>query len=212
MTTRVPTPVLTGASIMMAPLRASDRPRVESILRATGVFRDDEVEVALELFDEGLGVRRGGPPTGNLTPPAAAGVTGASHDASLSRAEAAGPTLPPPDYLFVGAFASPDRTLVGYACYGATPATDRTYDLYWIAVDPAVQGTGAGTFLITEVERRLESAGARLLVIETSSRAEYEPTRRFYLARGYTEAARVGEFYAPGDDRVIYTKRLGPRA
>jgi GNAT superfamily N-acetyltransferase len=159
--------------------------------------------------------------------PLADGVTTTSRDASRSRgAESAivaavaapaalpaamGTTLPQPDYLFVGAFAPPDRTLVGYACYGATPATDRTYDLYWIAVDPAVQGTGAGTHLIAEVERRLEDAGARMLVIETSSRAEYEPTRRFYLARGYTEAARVGEFYAPGDDRVIYTKRLGPR-
>ena len=200
---------------MVAPLRASDRQRVETILRATGVFREDEVEVALELFDEGLGVprQRGGPPTGDLLPPAAVAVTAATHVAADSRGGGDGtPTLPPPDYLFVGAFASPDRTLVGYACYGATPATDRTYDLYWIAVDPAVQGTGAGTHLLTEIERRLESAGARLIVIETSSRAEYAPTRRFYLARGYTEAARVGEFYAPGDDRVIYTKRLGPRA
>jgi ribosomal protein S18 acetylase RimI-like enzyme len=200
----------------VAPLRASDRPRVETILRATGVFRDDEVEVALELFDEGLGVPRGGPPTGEIPPTRAAAVTATPHVGADSRGVAnagdASSTLPPPDYLFVGAFAQPDRTLVGYACYGATPATDRTYDLYWIAVDPAVQGTGAGTHLLTEIERRLEREDARLIVIETSSRAEYEATRRFYLARGYTEAARVGEFYAPGDDRVIYTKRLGARA
>ncbi|HET7457347.1 MAG TPA: GNAT family N-acetyltransferase [Gemmatimonadaceae bacterium] len=193
-TTRVPTPVLSGAPLLMAPLRAGDRPRVEAILRATSVFREDEVEVALELFDEAFGVRRAASPP--PPPPVSSSPT---------------TTLPAPDYLFVGAFA-PDRSLVGYACYGPTPSTDRTYDLYWIAVDPGSQGTGAGTRLIAEVERRLEQAGARLLVIETSSRPEYEPTRHFYVARGYSEAARVGEFYAPGDDRVIYTKRLGPRA
>ena len=198
MTTRVPTPVLSGAPVLMAPLRAADRPRVEAILRATSVFRDEEVEVALELFDEAFGTRR--EPVAANTAPAA--TTPVPADA----------TLAPPDYLFVGAFGSTSRSLLGYACYGPTPATDRTYDLYWIAVDPGVQGTGTGTRLIAEVERRLEHDGARLLVIETSSRPEYEPTRHFYTSRGYTEAARVGEFYAPGDDRVIYTKRLGPRA
>ena len=117
------------------------------------------------------------------------------------------PRPTPDDYTFVGAFTAAG-VLVGYACYGPTPATDRTYDLYWIAVDPAAQGSGGGTLLLDEVERRLRDARGRLIVVETSSRAEYDATRRFYTARGYDEAARVGHFYAPGDDRVIYTKRL----
>jgi GNAT superfamily N-acetyltransferase len=75
-------------------------------------------------------------------------------------------------------------------------------------VDPAAQGSGTGTRLITEVERRVAALNARLLIIETSSRPEYEATRRFYVARAYDEAARVGSFYAPGEDRVIYTKRV----
>ena len=117
------------------------------------------------------------------------------------------PPAPLADYEFIGAFTD-DDALVGYACYGPTPATDRTYDLYWIAVDPAAQGSGGGTLLLDEVERRLREARGRMLVVETSSRAEYDATRGFYTARGYREAARVGHFYAPGDDRVIYTKRL----
>jgi ribosomal protein S18 acetylase RimI-like enzyme len=112
-----------------------------------------------------------------------------------------------PDYSFVGVFTD-DGHLLGYACYGPTPDTDRTYDLYWIAVDPTVHGSGAGTRLLAEVERRLREARGRMLVVETSSRDEYDATRGFYTARGYQEAARVGHFYAPGDDRVIYTKRL----
>jgi ribosomal protein S18 acetylase RimI-like enzyme len=179
-----------GRTLRVAPLAAADRARVEEILRATAVFRDDEVEVALELFDVsyGAGNRESGVGSSGASPPDS--------------------PLPAPDYEFVGAFTQSDL-LVGYACYGPTPATDRTYDLYWIAVDPAAQGSGAGTRLLAEVERRLRDARGRLLVVETSSRVEYDATRGFYTARGYEEAARVGHFYAPGDDRVIYTKRLG---
>ena len=49
---------------------------------------------------------------------------------------------------------------------------------------------------------------ARMVVVETSSRSEYDGTRRFYARHGYAEVARMREFYAPADDRVIYTKRL----
>ena len=156
-------------------LRPADRSRVASILDATGVFRSEEIDVALELFDESF-------PRDNSVPA----------DSS---------------YSFVGAFAADDE-LVGYACYGPTPDTDRTFDLYWIAVDPTAQGTGGGTRLLSEVEQRLEERNARMLVVETSSRLEYAPTRAFYEKRGYAEAARMREFYAPGDDRVIFTKRF----
>jgi len=44
--------------------------------------------------------------------------------------------------------------------------------------------------------------------VETSSRSDYVPTRAFYEARGYTRAATIPAYYAPGDDLVIYTKDL----
>jgi ribosomal protein S18 acetylase RimI-like enzyme len=111
------------------------------------------------------------------------------------------------DYEFIGAFDA-DR-LLGYACFGATPSTDRTYDLYWIVVHPDAQRSGVGATLMAEVERQLEQRRARLLVVETSSRDDYAATRRFYRKRGYDEAARLHDFYAPGDDRVVLSKRLG---
>ena len=92
----------------------------------------------------------------------------------------------------------------------ATPGTDRTFDLYWIAVHPSSQRHGGGSHLLGEVEQRLRERGARLLIAETSSRADYDATRRFYLARGYQEVARMRDYYAVGDDRVIYTKALAP--
>lgn len=115
--------------------------------------------------------------------------------------------IAPSDYLLVGAF-SPEGILVGYACWGPTPATDRTWDLYWIAVDPVLHGAGIGTILLGEVERRLVGQHARMLVVETSSRSDYTATRAFYGRRGYAVAASVRDFYAPGDDRIIFVKRF----
>jgi hypothetical protein len=46
------------------------------------------------------------------------------------------------------------------------------------------------------------------VVVETSSRADYAPTRAFYEHRGYTRAATIPGYYAPGDDLVVYTKDL----
>ena len=115
----------------------------------------------------------------------------------------------PDDYEFVGAFDA--ERLVGYACFGPTPATDGTYDLYWLAVDPAEQGRGTGRALVRDVEAKLIVRGGRLLVVETSSRPDYERTRQFYVRSGYTEAARVRDFYAPADDRILLTTRLTTR-
>ena len=157
-------------------LAREHRDAVRDILRSTSVFRDEEIDVALELFDQAV-TQAGGP----------------SDD----------------DYEFVGAFDDQDR-LAGFACFGRTPDTDRTYDLYWLAVDQRVQRGGTGSLLVSAVEDRLREGRGRMVVAETSSRPDYQATRAFYEKRGFVESGRVPAFYAPGDDRVIYTKRLEP--
>jgi len=117
-------------------------------------------------------------------------------------------TASEPDYTALGADA--EGRLVGWICWGPTPCTLGTYDLYWMAVDPAAQRSGIGTALLVEMERRL-AGRARLIVVETAGRAEYAATRRFYQSRGYRPTARIPEFYAPGDDLVVYTKQLAER-
>lgn len=110
------------------------------------------------------------------------------------------------DYRFIGAFDGSE--LVGYACWGPTPGTEGTFDLYWIAVDRDRQGSGLGSQMLAYVERTLRAGGGRLIVVETSSRADYGPTRAFYERRGYTRAATLPGYYAPGDNLVIYLKDL----
>jgi ribosomal protein S18 acetylase RimI-like enzyme len=183
-----------GTGIVLGQLSAADRPRVAEILRGSKVFSAAEIAVALELFDETI---------------ADSGLRIA--DGELHSQSAIRRPQSPSDYLFLGAF-TPEEVLVGYACWGPTPATDRTWDLYWIAVDTALQGAGIGTILLEEVERRLVGHHARMLIVETSSRSDYAATRAFYERRGYREAARVRDFYTPGDDRIIFVKRFQPLA
>lgn len=154
--------------IALRELGPGDRAPIESILRRTGVFRPEEIVVALEVVDAAL------------ENPAA--------------------------YTF--SVAEREGLVVGYACWGETPCTRGTFDLYWIATDPDLHGRGVGRRLMGEAEADMRRRGGRLCVIETSSLPQYEATRRFYLARGYREAARLPDFYTPGDDKIIYLGNL----
>ncbi|MCG3126088.1 MAG: hypothetical protein CHACPFDD_00917 [Phycisphaerae bacterium] len=111
---------------------------------------------------------------------------------------------PASGYHFV--LALHDGELAGYACYGPIACTRSSYDLYWIAVDPGWQSRGVGRWLMDQAERRIAQAGGTRVYVETSSRAQYEPTRRFYERCGYAVDARLVDFYAPGDDKVVFVK------
>ncbi len=101
-----------------------------------------------------------------------------------------------------------DGLVLGYACYGPRALTDRTYDLYWIAVSPNARHGGLGRALLAATEEAVRKLSGRLLVVETSGLPKYAPTRAFYLATGYTLEATLKDFYTDGDDLVIFTKRL----
>jgi ribosomal protein S18 acetylase RimI-like enzyme len=134
------------------------------------MFRPDEIDVALEVFDE------------------------------YCRA-------PGRDYHALAAYGGAGG-LAGFALFGPTPCTVGTWDLYWIVVHPKAQGRGAGRGLLERAEAAMREAGARMCAIETSSRADYEATRQFYIACGYEEVARIADFYDAGDDRVTYAKQF----
>ena len=96
----------------------------------------------------------------------------------------------------------------GYSCFGDTPLTEGTYDLYWIAVAPSAQGRGIGRTLMRASEGAVRKAGGRMLLIETASKPSYDATRAFYASVGYREVARIPDFYRPGDDKIVYALRL----
>lgn len=101
-----------------------------------------------------------------------------------------------------------DSKIVGYVCYGETPLTEGTWDVYWIAVDRTRQGKGIGRALMIETEHNIQKLHGRLVVIETSTKPNYNKTRQFYVLQGYSEIALIPDFYAIGDGKVIMVKRL----
>lgn len=99
-----------------------------------------------------------------------------------------------------------DSGVAGYAVYGQTPLTTGTWDLYWIAVDRRMQGTGLGKALLRHTEESVRRAGGRMLLVETSGKPGYEKTLAFYRSMGYPEICRIADFYAPGDDKLVFQK------
>jgi ribosomal protein S18 acetylase RimI-like enzyme len=150
-------------------LERTDVDALKQILIATKVFKDEEVEVAVELME-----------------------------ASLGDSE---------DYIH-RVIVDDSKRVLGYYCIGKTPMTQSTFDLYWIAVSPDHHGEGLGHQLLIHGEQLIKSMNGNVVVVETSSLPKYAATRTFYLRHEYLETARIRDYYASGDDLMIYTKHL----
>lgn len=110
-------------------------------------------------------------------------------------------------YLFVFAETAAGD-VIAYACFGPTPCTARTHDLYWIAVREEARGQGVGQVVLRRVEARLRASGGGKLIAETSSREQYASTHTFYARAGFTAEARIRDYYAPGEDIIYFTKMV----
>ena len=149
---------------------AEDRDVILQFTRASGFFRPDEMDIAVEVLDDSLAK---GP---------------AGHYQSYT--------------------AEVKRRAAGWVCFGPTACTLGTFDVYWVVTAPECQGHGIGSALMDHTESEIRKLGGRLAVAETAGRVQYEPTREFYLERGYAASSRIKDFYAPGDDKIVFTKPL----
>ena len=112
-------------------------------------------------------------------------------------------------YIFI--IVEKDDTPIAFACYGKTPCTADSFDLYWIAVHQNQKNMGIGKKLMSLIEQDIAGLGGKNIWIETSSRPLYEPTRRFYLKTGYELIARLPNFYGKGDNKIVFLKNIGDR-
>ncbi|MBM0744828.1 GNAT family N-acetyltransferase (plasmid) [Phormidium sp. CLA17] len=95
---------------------------------------------------------------------------------------------------------------IGVAYCEPERMTDQTWNLQLIAVHPAHQGQGHGGKLLRHVEETLKARGGRMLLVETL--ASFDLVQKFYVKYGYEEEARIRDFYAAGDDKVVFRKVL----
>lgn len=168
-------------TVTVREITSDDRPGLLRMLGRIEQFAPDEVSVALELVDASL------------------------HDAAASGYEClvAVDSEQAPGHATRG-----EGAVVGYICVGPTPMTEATWDLYWIAVDPEAQGKGIGRQLYAAFVERVLPRGARQVRIETSSKESYAATGGFYERLNFSIDGRLRDFYAEGDDLLIFYRRI----
>jgi ribosomal protein S18 acetylase RimI-like enzyme len=98
---------------------------------------------------------------------------------------------------------------IAYTCYGKTPGTASSFDLYWIAVHQSQRGKGIGNILMDLAVEDIAKRKGKNIWIETASRPLYEPTRQFYIKYGCEIIAELPNFYGENDNKVIFLKKTG---
>lgn len=101
-----------------------------------------------------------------------------------------------------------DPTPVALAYARPEMMTEDTWNLLLIAVAPDRHSQGIGQILMAHMEGLIRSKQGRILIVETSGLPEFDRTRSFYERLGYDREACIREFYAPGDDKVVFRRAL----
>lgn len=123
-----------------------------------------------------------------------------------------------PDMLSVFLSTTPGKELwltcetqghaVGFCFAAPEDLADGAWNMRAIAVLPVAQGGGSGGALVERLEAELKALGQRILIADTSGAETFAATRAFYRKYGYTEEARIRDFWAPGDDKIVFWKSL----
>ena len=101
-----------------------------------------------------------------------------------------------------------DGTVIGF-CYAVQEQlTEGTWNMRAIGVLPGVQHRGAGSALVAALQGDLKKAGHRVLILDTSGAPEFLAAQKFYRACGFTEEARIRDFWTAGEDKIVFWKAL----
>lgn len=100
--------------------------------------------------------------------------------------------------------------VVGWSYFAPSQYAEGVWDVWWIGTHPKVHGQGFGQKLLKAVEGDIRSLGGRVIIIETSSLSPLAKARKFYPLMNYKECGRIPNFYANGDDKIIFSKSIVP--
>ena len=101
-----------------------------------------------------------------------------------------------------------DDEPVGVAYCAPEPVTSGTWNLLMLWIHEDHHGKGHGAALVSHVEQDLLRRSARLLIVETSGLPEFATARAFYTKCGFVHEATIKDFFAAGDDKLVFTKAI----
>lgn len=197
--------VRTGRQVVLSddrpdepPSSVFESPTVERVELLDDATRQDVLDLWCRVNDSGgaVGFLPGAP-----VERVAAALT--AHEDQMASGHAVG-----------GALRLPDRTVVAWAWWVATPNPLLAHGrwLYRVMVDPARQGRGLGLLLMAGMHRIAREDGVELLQLGVRSGSG---ASRFYARSGYVEVGRIPGAIrvAPGDDRddVTMARRVDGR-
>lgn len=97
---------------------------------------------------------------------------------------------------------------IGFCYAAAEPMTDGAWNMHALAVLPSLHGKGYGGAIVARLEAELRRRNQRILIADTSGAKAFARTRNFYRKSGYREVARIPDFWAAGDDKIVFWKPL----
>ena len=101
-----------------------------------------------------------------------------------------------------------DGEPVGVAYCAPEAVTNGTWNLLMLWTRDDRHGQGHGAALVSRVEQELRLRDARLLIVETSGLPTFAGARAFYAKCGFAHEATIKNFFAAGDDKLVFTKPL----
>ncbi|MCS7160565.1 MAG: N-acetyltransferase [Gemmatales bacterium] len=195
--------------LILRNLEERDRARTLELAIGTGVFRPVELAVLQEVIEEYIRAPEAGDYHALVAELTLVCKEPSSHwlnwPSEQEEVTETGLTVHSPSHS--ESVGSIGQGIAGFVIFGPTPLTAHTWDIYWIVVGQEYQHRGIGSRLLEAAEARIRAQRGAVIRIETSSQPSYEATRRFYEKHGYERAGAIPDFYARGDDLIVYYKR-----
>ena len=101
-----------------------------------------------------------------------------------------------------------DGEAIGLCFTEPEELTDGTWNMRALALHSQYQGQGLGAALTRALEDQLRAEGQRLIIVDTSGTDDFAQTRGFYSHIGYSQVACIPDYWAKGDDKIVFSKPL----
>jgi ribosomal protein S18 acetylase RimI-like enzyme len=101
-----------------------------------------------------------------------------------------------------------DGEPVGVAYCAPEAVASGAWNLLMLWTRHDKHGEGFGSQLVAHLESELERRRARLLLVETSGLPAFAAARAFYAKAGFSHEATIKNFFAAGDDKLVFTKQM----